>query len=197
MPPTPPAGPWHPYPQKRNLVVKSGTTTGEHDMSSACGAGCCFVTCTPTPSMSPGRGIWWPRVVLTEVLLTWAHVISSAVDCLVAKSDINWSPVDLSSCSFICSRMHCLLLSSVCNWPLSWVHPVYNIPSLCVKSTSSVNHLSQFLQYLPKYSPQSSSCFTTLKDQQSSLDMERWLAPLENFYIWKTFYPAGYYLGFQ
>ena len=33
--------------------------------------------------------------------------------------------------------------------------------------------LSQFLQYLPKHALQSSSCFTTLKDQQSGLDMER------------------------
>ena len=77
--------PQHPYPQNRNLVVKSGTTAGEHDMSSASGSGCCFVRCTPTPhtpSMPPGRGIWWPRVVLTEVLLTWAHVLLPAI-CLV------------------------------------------------------------------------------------------------------------------
>ena len=92
MPPTPPdapytpAGPNTPYPQNRNLVVKSGTTAGEHDMSSACGSGCCFVRCIPTPSypsMPSGRGIWWPRMVLTEVLLTWAHVLLSAIDCLV------------------------------------------------------------------------------------------------------------------
>ena len=35
------------YLQKKNLVVKSGTTAGKHDMSSACGSGCCFVRCTP------------------------------------------------------------------------------------------------------------------------------------------------------
>ena len=45
-----PAGPQHPYPRNRDLVVRSGTTTGEHDMSSACGSGSCFVRCTPTPS---------------------------------------------------------------------------------------------------------------------------------------------------
>ena len=27
--------------------------------------------------------------------------------------------------------------------------------------------------------------------EQRSLDMERWLTPLENFYIWKTFYLGG------
>ena len=40
--------------------------------------------------------------------------------------------------------------------------------------------LCQFLQYLPKYALCSSSRFTTLKDQQSGLDMERWLTP------WRT-----------
>ena len=34
------------------------------------------------PLMPPGRGIWWPRVVLTWVPLTWAHVLLSATDCL-------------------------------------------------------------------------------------------------------------------
>ena len=34
------------------------------------------------PSKSPARGIWWPREVLTEVLLTWAHVLGSVIDCL-------------------------------------------------------------------------------------------------------------------
>ena len=36
--------------QYRHLTVKSGTTAGQHDMSSACGSGCCFVRCTPIPS---------------------------------------------------------------------------------------------------------------------------------------------------
>ena len=29
------------------------------------------------------------------------------------------------------------------------------------------------------------------KDQQTGLDMWRWLNPQENFYIQKTFYPRG------
>ena len=71
-------------PQYRHLVVKSVTTTGQHDMSSACRSGWCFVRCTPypitpMPSIPPGRGIWWPRIVLTWVPLTWAHVLLSAV----------------------------------------------------------------------------------------------------------------------
>ena len=31
------------------------------------------------PSVPPGRGIWWPRVVWTCIPLTWAHVLLSAV----------------------------------------------------------------------------------------------------------------------
>ena len=58
MPPTHPAGPLmplhplsapnslHTHSQYMHLVVKSGTTAGQHDMSSACGSGCCFVRCT-------------------------------------------------------------------------------------------------------------------------------------------------------
>ena len=108
-----PAIPWHPIPQNRNLVVKSSATAHEHDMSWACGSGCCFVRCTPHPLTS----LKAPRERY-----------------LVARSGINWGPVDLSSCSIICNRPSCLLLLSVCNWPFSWVHPVYNIPSLVVKS---------------------------------------------------------------
>ena len=47
------------------------------------------------------------------------------------------------------------------------------------------------ISLLQQYALESSSSFTTLKDQQSGLDMERWLTPLENFYLWKTFYPRG------
>ena len=71
MPPIPlhPCWPFDtPYCQNRNLVVKTSTTVGEHDMWSACWSSCCFVTCTPTlpsaPSVPPGRGIWWLQVVL-------------------------------------------------------------------------------------------------------------------------------------
>ena len=92
---SPPDAPWHPYaplaplmphphPQYRHLVVKSGTTAGQHDIWSACGSGWCLVRCTfspspPCPLMSPGRGIWWPRVVWTCISLTWTHVQLSAV----------------------------------------------------------------------------------------------------------------------
>ena len=89
MPPMPPASPLTPPPQYRHLVVKTGTTACQHDMSSACGSDWCFIRSTPTPSphmppQSPaGRCIWWPRVVLTWVPLTCAHVLLSAIDCLV------------------------------------------------------------------------------------------------------------------
>ena len=85
MPPTPPLDPQCPT-QYRHIVGKSGTTAGQHDMSSACRSGWCFVRCTPSPpyapAMSPGKGICWPRVVLTWVPLTWAHVLLCAIDCL-------------------------------------------------------------------------------------------------------------------
>ena len=85
-----PLVPWclYPHPQYMDLVVKIGTTAGQHGMSSACGSGWCYVRCTPipafpyAPSVPPGRGICWPRVVLTWVPLTWAHVLLSAIDHL-------------------------------------------------------------------------------------------------------------------
>ena len=99
-----PAGPQCPH-QYRYLVIKSGTTAGQHDMSSACGSGCCFVRCTPSPhapSMPPGRGIWWPRVVLTEVLLTWAHVLLSAIDHLEFSRVLCNRPYSFLICSPQC-----------------------------------------------------------------------------------------------
>ena len=53
-------------------------------MSSAWGSGYCFIRCTLPhqplcPLIPPGRGIWWPRVLLTWIPFTWAHVLLSAV----------------------------------------------------------------------------------------------------------------------
>ena len=50
VPPIPPSVPLtsHP-PQYRHVMVRSGTTAGQHDMSSTCGSGWCFVRCTPHP----------------------------------------------------------------------------------------------------------------------------------------------------
>ena len=69
--------------QYRHLVVKSGSTAGQHNMSSACGSGCCFVTCTH-PSMSPQ-------------CLPERH--------LVAKSGSNLGPVHVSPCAIVCNRL--------------------------------------------------------------------------------------------
>ena len=74
--------PSHPHPQYRYLVVKSGITAGQHDIWSAYGPADVWsdVPLTPyTPLMPTGRGIWWPRVIQTWVLLTWAHILLSAV----------------------------------------------------------------------------------------------------------------------
>ena len=71
--PTPLLVPWHPLSQNRNLVVKSGTTSGDHDMLSACGSGCCLVTCTPPPPTPPGRGIYCTGAVLHQVKLAFGE----------------------------------------------------------------------------------------------------------------------------
>ena len=69
--------------QYRHLVVKSGTTAGQHNMSSACGSGCCFVRCTP-PHIPPQ-------------CLPERH--------LVAKSGSNLGPVHMSPCAIVCNRL--------------------------------------------------------------------------------------------
>ena len=109
----------HPHPQYRYLVVKSGTTAGHHDMSSACGSGWCFVRCTPTPSPSmpwipPGRGIWWPRVVLTWLSLIWALVLLSAM------GHLEFSRV-------LCNRPSSLFICN--NPPMSPVSPLMPHPT--------------------------------------------------------------------
>ena len=43
----------HPHPQYRHLVLKSGTTAGQHDIWSDCGSGWCLVRCTPPPHHPP------------------------------------------------------------------------------------------------------------------------------------------------
>ena len=44
-------------------------------------------------------------------------------------------PCAVKTLIFYCCHFQ---LSSLCNWPSSWVHPVYKIPSLGVKNTSSL-----------------------------------------------------------
>ena len=57
--------------------------------------------------------------------------------------------------------------------------------------------LCQFLQYLPKYALYSSSSFTTLKDHQSGMDMERWLTPWRTYTYERPFTQEGNYLVFK
>ena len=90
-----------------------------------------------TPSMLPGRGIWWPRVVLTEVLLTWAHVLVSAIDHLV--------------CYLVIS-----LQLTVCRITSSLQYTIFS----CQEYVFSSVKLSQFLQYFPKYALLNSTVFT-------------------------------------
>ena len=109
MPLHPHQPPWCPMPpQYTHLVVKSGTTVGQHDMSSACRSGWCFVRCAPTPSppmppqCPPGIGIWWTRMVLTWVPLTWAHVLLSAIDHLESSRVLCNRPSSFYICNPQC-----------------------------------------------------------------------------------------------
>ena len=67
-------------PQYRHLVVKSGTTAGQHDTSSAHGSDWCFVRCTPPPMP--------PQCPQVEA--------SGGQECYLG-------PIDPSSCSIVCS----------------------------------------------------------------------------------------------
>ena len=64
----------------------------------------------------------------------------------------------------------------------------------CQEYICSAVKLRQLLQYLPKHALQSSSHFTILKDQQSGLDMERWLTPLRTSTYERPFTQEGNYL---
>ena len=77
-----------PHPQYRHLVVKLGTTSGQHDIWSAFRSGWSVVRCTsypitlPTPpqypTTSPGRGIYWPQIVLLQVSLKFGQTLGQA-----------------------------------------------------------------------------------------------------------------------
>ena len=98
-------------------------------------------------------------------------------------------------------------------WPLSLLqpllapkHPYYQNRNLwsvqytvcsCQEFVCSTVKLSQFLQYLPKHALQSSSCFMILKDQQSGLDKEIWLAPVRSSTYKRPFAQKGNYLVFK
>ena len=88
------------------------------------------------------------------------------------KSGMNWGPVYLSSYLIICNRPSCMLLLSVCNWLFSWVCPIYNVPSLVVKSMSAVLwtsanfcNISQNIHYETPLASQHT--------EQTSVDMQR------------------------
>ena len=100
---TPPDAPTPNPTPVRHLVVKGGTTAGQHDMSSACGSGCCFDRCTYPLTLMP------PQCPQKEKL--------------VAKSGTNLGPVHMTSCAIVTidclefSRVLCkrLYLCLICN----------------------------------------------------------------------------------
>ena len=67
--------PWHPHSQCRYLMVKKGTTAGQHDSWSVCGSYWCLVRCTPSPhpqvEACSGQGQYYIRS-------TW-HLVSTWV----------------------------------------------------------------------------------------------------------------------
>ena len=86
----------HHHPQYRHQVVKSGTTAGQHDISSACGSSWCFVRCTPPhhpyASLMPqveasGGHEWyylgshWPELMFYGLQCSIDHLEFSRVLC--------------------------------------------------------------------------------------------------------------------
>ena len=124
----------------------------------------------------------------------------------------------MSTLQYTIFRCH-FQLSSLCSGPSSQICPLYSIPSLGVKSTSSAispKTCTLKLQLLHNterptkwsgsvlwssanfYNIPPKICTPKLQllhnTEQRSLDMERWLTTLENCYIWKTFYLGGNYV---
>ena len=85
--PTPPADPWHPLPPEQEFSCQEWYyyRWAWHVTSLWVRLLFCQKYCQPLmpPQCSLRRGTWWPRVVLTEVLLTRAHFLLSAIDHLV------------------------------------------------------------------------------------------------------------------
>ena len=69
----------HPHPQCRHLVLKNGTTVGQHDIWAHCGLGWSLVRCTPPPLCPlsapplPQCRHLVPRAVLHQVRLTFGQ----------------------------------------------------------------------------------------------------------------------------
>ena len=122
--------PWCPCPQYRHLVLNSGTTAGQHDMSSACGSGWCFVRCTQYPH-HPLCPIWWLRVLQTWIPLTCAHVLLSAVfnDCLEFSRVLCNRPSSFFRC-----HPQCPLTPSIPTMAPSLPHPHPQYRYLVIKS---------------------------------------------------------------
>ena len=59
----------------------------------------------------------------------------------------------------------------------------------CQGYICSTVKLCQFLQFLPKYALYSSSSFTTMKDQQRGVDMERRCTPFRELLLMKDLLP--------
>ena len=109
-------------------------------------------------------------------------------------SDTHNTPTSLSTPLCPLMPQYPLWFSIVITFPLTLFMSMSSLQYAilrCQEYIFSAVKLSQFLQYLPKHALKNFSCFTTLKDQQSGLDMKGWLTILENFYIWKTFYLKG------
>ena len=154
-------------------MTKSSTTSGQLDIWSALGSGWPVYL---RVHLMPAAGVIWApwveiKVVAVKMLICYSHQF--AIDCLHEYVPVNNIPSlvlkSMSSFGIVISLQLTIFMSTS-----SLQYTIFS----CQEYIFSSVKLSQFLQYLPKYSLQSSSCFTTLKDQQSGLDIERWLTPL-------------------
>ena len=94
----------HPHPQYRHLVLKSGITAGQHDMSSAWGSDWCFVRCIAPPNhpyspqcpqveASGGQEWYKPASHWPEIML---YCLQCSIDHL-EFSRVHLTPVQASS----------------------------------------------------------------------------------------------------
>ena len=149
-------------PQYRHLVAKNSTTSGKLDIWSTFG--------------SSQLDIWW---IFGS---GWPSVRCNPHSWGISQARVVLHQVSMTFGQPLIDIVVSLQLTIF----MSMSSLKYTIFS-CQDYVFSSVKLSQFLQYLPNYSLQSSSCFTTLKHQQSGLDIERLLTPLETFYMQKTF----------
>ena len=172
-----PNTPWHPYTPHAPWHSQNDPYTPTPPRSLQC----------PLMPLYP----FWFSIVVTLQLTVFIQLKCSF--SIIVISNCHYFATDhLHSVKTIIFCSHHFQLLSLCNWPSTGVCPLYNIPSVVVKSTSSVLWSSTNFCTISLNMHYKAPVASQHWDQPSGLDMERWLTPLENFYLQKTFYPRGY-----